>query len=288
MTTKPDEYDGYTDLVFTTKNNRTIVDKMYYEGQSRVSARMPLVNEDTLCYYLIAMGGGLTEGEKYMIKIKLDPNSRVILSTQAPTYIYKCDNNETTAQYTNIELGKNSVLEYIPDDIIPYRNAKYEQDNTVHMAKGSTLLYTDGVTAGWSPDSKLFQYTYVHMRSHIYYDDKLVYNDNLILDPNIYNLADLGLFESSENYTSLVAVDERIDEDFVHKVQQYMQDTLQMNMGVSKLEGPAMVMRVLGPDLNHNREAIMYCVNYLRKELLNSPKLELHKDASIYQHNYAI
>ena len=66
-----------------------------------------------------------------------------------------------------------------------------------------------------------------------------------------------------------------------------MQDTLQMNMGVSKLEGPAMVMRVLGPDLNHNREAIMYCVNYLRKELLNSPKLELHKDASIYQHNYA-
>lgn len=98
MTTKPDEYDGYTDLVFTTKNNRTIVDKMYYEGQSRVSARMPLVNEDTLCYYLIAMGGGLTEGEKYMIKIKLDPNSRVILSTQAPTYIYKCDNNEVSGR----------------------------------------------------------------------------------------------------------------------------------------------------------------------------------------------
>ena len=286
MTMPTDEYDGYTNLAFTTKNNRTIVDEMYYEGQARVSARMPLNNEDTLCYFLIAMGGGLTEGETYMTKIKLDPNSRVILSTQAPTYIFKCENHHTTTQYTDIKLAKNSILEYVPDDVIPYRDAKYDQVNTVHMAKGSTLIYTDGVTAGWSPDGKLFQYTDVHMRLQIYYDGSLVYNDNLILDPQMYELADLGLFESSENYTSLVAVDERIDEDFVHAMQQAMQDKVHMNMGVSKLEGPALVMRVLGPDLNHNKEAILYGVNYLLDKLLASPRLELRKDATTFQNNY--
>lgn len=279
-----DQYDGYTDLIFTAKNNRTIVDKMYYTGQSRVSARMPLNNEDTLCYFLIAMGGGITEGETYMTKIKLNPNSRAILSTQAPTYIFKCENNKTTTQYTDINLMHGSVLEYVPDDIIPYHDAKYNQLNKVYMEKGSTLIYTDGVTSGWSPDGKLFQYTNVHMRSQIYYDDQLIYNDNLILDPRIYELTDLGLFESFENYTSLVAINERIDEDFVHKMQKFIQDRVHMNIGISKLEGPALVMRVLGSDLNQNKDAILCGVNYLRKLLLDAPDLELRKDVTAF-HN---
>ena len=48
-------------------------------------------------------------------------------------------------------LKEGSYLEYIPDPLIAYQNARYKQKNVIHMEKGATLLYSDIITPGWSP-----------------------------------------------------------------------------------------------------------------------------------------
>ena len=67
-------------------------------------------------------GGGYIEGEKYKNIFKLKDNSRAIITTQASTKVYKCEHGEKAFQETIIELGKNSILEYIADTVILYKN----------------------------------------------------------------------------------------------------------------------------------------------------------------------
>lgn len=276
-----DEYDGYTEFSVKNLNNRSIVDKYIFSGQSKISARMNLNNENTLCYFLITMGGGITQGEEYLTKIHLGENSRTILSTQAPTYIFKCEDGKISKQFFEINLEKNSVLEYLPDNVIPYEHSNYDQVSVVKIAKGASLIYSDGITAGWSPDGADFRYDYVHMDTQVYYDDQLMYTDNLILDPQEFDLNELGLYDQYRNYSSLIAVDEQIDEKFVHQMQKEITKDTHCNLGISKLEGPGLVVRILGENIDANRQKEFEVANYLRQKLFNSPELQLRKDATL-------
>ena len=273
-----DKYDGYTELSFIPKNGRTLVDTLKYHGQSRVSARMQLNNEDTLCYFLIAMGGGLTEGEDYYTKISLAEDTRAIISTQAPTYIFKCDNHEITHQINEISVKKDAILEYLPDSLIPYRNARYRQDSEINVEKGGTLIYTDGLTSGWSPDGTEFSYEDIQLKTQITYDGNLMYADNVILEPNVFKMQDLGFFGDYKNYDSLVVVNEKINDAFVKELQDKFKNQDKVRVGISKLEGPGFVMRILGDNINFNRKVLMDCVDDIRGKLFGSPKLDLRKD----------
>lgn len=277
-----DEYDGYIELAIKPLNQRSIADKLLYSGQSRISARMNLNNEDTLCYFLITMGGGITQGEEYLTKVQLAPESRAIISTQAPTYVYKCDDGKISKQFFEISLGENSILEYLPDNVIPYKNANYDQISEIKLEKGASLIYSDGITAGWAPDGSDFKYDYVHMDTKLLYEGKLMYSDNMILDPQNFDLNELGMYENYRNYSSLIAVNEKIDEDFVHTMQQQLSKDKHCNWGISKLEGPGLVLRVLGESISANQQKIYEAVNYLRQKLFDSPALDLRKDASLW------
>ena len=90
--------DGYTEIEFTLQGGRTIASKRITKGQSRLSAPLHLNAEDTLVLFLITMGGGLVEGEHYKTFITSRENTHAIVASQAPTYVFKCNDGKTTFQ----------------------------------------------------------------------------------------------------------------------------------------------------------------------------------------------
>ena len=145
------EYAGTIELVLEQKDNRVITTKKYYEGLVKVSPTIKMDRENIPTFYLLQLGGGYIEGEKYKNRFKLNDEARAIITTQASTKVYKCLNKIATEQETEIILGKNSVLEYITDSVILYKDAIYKQVNNIYLDESSTLIYSDGITAGWSP-----------------------------------------------------------------------------------------------------------------------------------------
>ena len=121
------EYSGFIDLVIDKKNDKTITTKKYYEGLVKVSPTIRMDRENIPTFYLLQLGGGYIEGEKYKNRFKLNDEARAIITTQASTKVYKCLNKIATEQETEIILGKNSVLEYITDSVILYKDAIYKQ-----------------------------------------------------------------------------------------------------------------------------------------------------------------
>ena len=65
------------------------------------------------------------------------------------------------------------------------------------------LILTDGLTSGWSPDEKPFQYRDVGMRTKIKVAGKLVYNDYLLCTPQVDELAELGILKVILTLTQL-------------------------------------------------------------------------------------
>ncbi|WP_300697442.1 urease accessory protein UreD [uncultured Clostridium sp.] len=241
------EYSGLIDLVLEKKDDKTIATKKFYEGLVKVSPTIKMDRENIPTFYLLQLGGGYIEGEKYKNIFKLKDNARAIITTQASAKVYKCLNNIKTKQETEIELGKNSVLEYITDNVILYKDAIYKQVNNIYLDESSTLIYSDGITAGWSPEGDNFKYKSVQLKSNVYVNNKLVLLDNLIVNPINNDVTKLGFFEEYSNFGTLLVINKNVDDKVITELREVIRKlNLPVDFGISKLEVNGFVLRVLG------------------------------------------
>ena len=272
------KYAGEMDVVFEKRNNKTVISNKCFSGLIKLSPTIHLDSEKISTYFILGIGGGYVEGEKYRNIFKLEKESRAIITTQASTKIYKCPNGLNTEQETLITLEKDSVLEYITDPVILYKDAIYKQINNIYMDESSTLIYTDGITSGWSPDGDEFKYRSLQLKTNVYVNNKIILIDNLLVDTLHDDVRGIGYFEGYKNFGTLLVINSSIDEDVICELRKKIKDLdLPIYFGISKLEVNGFVLRVLG-DLTQNIEmAINVCHNLVRERFLGSKKLFIRK-----------
>ena len=230
-----ENYDAYIDLVLAKSGNKTITTTRAYDGVMRVSPTLHLDREEISTYFLIQIGGGYVEGEKFLNNIEVKENARAIVTTQASAKIYKCENKLETYQKTNIKLDKNSILEFVTDPVILYKDAKYKQENNIYMDETSTFIYTDGITSGWSPDGQDFKYDRAKLQTNLYYNGELVLLDNLVMEPAKYDISHIGYLEGYLNFGTLLVVDKKIDKKFIEEMRKELENVdLDVNFGYIK------------------------------------------------------
>lgn len=270
---------GYSELILENLANGTVATTSKFLGASKISPAIFLGKEKTPCYFLLHLGGGYVEGEIYKNSITVKEGAKAIITTQAPTKVYKCEKHkEPSQQQSKIKMEKNSVLEYISDNVILYKNAVYNQDTEIYMNKDSTLIYTDGITSGWSPDGMKFQYEYVRMKNKIYIDNKLILLDNLQLSPREYDVTDLGLLEGYINFGTMVVINKNISQEDVEIAREIIEGlNLDIKFGVSMLEENGFIIRILGNLTQHIQLALDEVHYKLRDKLFNLGPINIRK-----------
>ena len=107
--------------------------------------------------YIVSPSGGVLQGDRYRTDITLENRAIAHITTQGATRIYSMDSNIAT-QIFNISVGKGCYLEYIPDQIIPYRNSRYFQEVKLKVHSDSTLVYSEVLTPGRTAMDEAFAY----------------------------------------------------------------------------------------------------------------------------------
>ncbi len=275
---KEKETAGYTELILKNFSRGTAAEKSYTKGASKISPAVYLDVDNVPCYYLIQLGGGYIEGEYYENYLEMKDDSRAVITTQASNKVYKSENGIPSKQYSRIKVGENAVMEYINDSVILYKDAVYEQETDIFLKESSTFIYTDGITAGWSPDGKNFQYTSTRMKTKIFIDNELMYFDNLKLVPSQYDVQDFGILEGYKNFGTMIVADRRIDRDIIKEIRERIENlNLDIKFGISSLETKGFIIRILGNITQDIQKAEGTAHNYLRKIFFDSDELNIRK-----------
>ena len=272
------DYAANSELTIARNGEKHKAEKAYFTGIAKLARALYLDTDGIPCYYLMQLGGGYVENEKFRNAIHVKENARAIVTSQAATKVYKCMNGLPSYQRNEIELEDNAVLEFITDNVILYKDAMFRQDTTIRVKDTSTLMYSEGLTSGWSPDGKRFQYSSVQMKLRMFLNDKPVMLDNLKLDPREDKMDSLGFFEDYINYSSLIVMDSSVNTALIETLRAKIKDLkLDVRAGITKLECNGFVLRVMGNLTQDLEKVIFACVNYIRKEKFGSNDLELGK-----------
>lgn len=278
------KYGAYLYIKIAVDQNRTneMAHTVYFTNFFRSSKPLYLDEEDLTypCFQIITMGGGYISGEVYRSDFEVEDNARCILTTQASSKTYKAIDGKSAKQYTNITLGKNSLLEYISDNVIVYEDGKFEQYNHFSMDKTATLIYTESFGPGWSPLGSAYMYEKMYLNTKIYYDNRLVLFDNLKFQPRVNDESAFGIMSGYHYCGTMIVIDQQVNEQDVIIVRDLIKAQfvdLDFEFGISYMDVPGVGIRILANKYYDIEKVNAVAHAYFRKKLFNKKPLHLRK-----------
>jgi len=272
---------GELRLRIERRNARDIATAQYHQGALRVLRPHYLDETAQVCYTIVNPGGGYLGADRYGIEVDVEAGSSLLLTTQSATKVYRTPQGPAHQQML-VRLGPQAVLEYLPDQLIAYREASYRQDTVVDMAADASLVLCEVLTPGWSPDGKLFRYDQLRLRTEVRVEGKLAVVDNLRAEPSEQDVDSLLYLQDSTHVGMLLAVDARIDRELVEQLRILAETIAQrqrvtVHVGLSLSLGPGMAVRTLSTSTEATNAVLYGLVDELRSRFRGQNQVNLRK-----------
>ncbi|MBS4208471.1 urease accessory protein UreD [Bacillus sp. FJAT-50079] len=271
------KWTGELRLAVEYKRGKTIPKDVYFQGAFKVMRPHYLDNSGQVTYFLINPGGGYVDGDTYRMQVIADEKAELLLTTQSAAKVYKTP-RIPVIQEMEFYLKKDSLLEYIPDPLIGYEDARYIQRNVVHMESGSTLIYCDILTPGWSPQGTLFSYEKLQLKNEIYLDNELVVFDHLKLEPSSQQIGAIGLMENYTHLGSMIVVSDKMTSSFIDELYDTLGDMDEAyKIGISQLTVPGFTVRMLANSTQEIEKQFMRIHQHIREQWFQKQAVFLRK-----------
>ncbi|WUW20002.1 urease accessory protein UreD [Streptomyces sp. NBC_01463] len=205
---------GILDLAFAVRGGRTELVERYQKTPLQIMR--PLWIDPALpgmsYVYVMATGGGIAQADRYRMDFRCGPETQVHLTTQAATKVFRME-HDYASQRVHLTAEAGSYVEYLPDPLIPFKDARFYQRTEVTVAPGATVVVGETVTAGRLARGERHAYRVLATDLHISRPDgTLLAVDTLRLVPGRQGEGALGpgVFAGHDHVASLFAVTDRV------------------------------------------------------------------------------
>jgi urease accessory protein len=225
--------------------------------------------------YIISPSGGILQGDQYSIDITLSNNSLAHVTTQGATRIYKMEKNYGT-QIVNIKVEEGSYLEYIPDQIIPFRNSRFYQEVELSVHDSATLIYSETIVPGRVASGEKFEYDICYIktiaRSHL---GNHRFIDIIKLEPKKEDLTSDGILGNFDVVGTIYIVTREFHvKDLQYEISEKIKEFEvegRMSCGTSILPArQGIIVRVLGKTAGDVKNLIFEVVRIARNQIIGA------------------
>ena len=180
---------AFLSLGFEARQEReqtiTRMTRIRHQGPLRVQRPFYPEGKTGCCHvYLLHPPGGLVSGDALKIDVAVGPNAHSLVTTPAATKLYKADSNGVAwGQHTTLNVAKDGVLEYLPQETLAFIGSKGEQTTTIELATGAKCIGWEVLALGRPVGNLPFVTGHLEQRFSLHIDGKPVWLERQILDP---------------------------------------------------------------------------------------------------------
>jgi urease accessory protein len=111
----------------------------------------PANHGDAAWVFLSSLGGGLVDGDRVDVDVDVGERASALLGTQASTKIYRSPaGGAGCSQRLSARVAAGAVLTVVPDPVVCFAEARYEQAIDIELAPSASLWLIDGYSCGRS------------------------------------------------------------------------------------------------------------------------------------------
>ncbi|HEY8110446.1 MAG TPA: urease accessory protein UreD [Candidatus Nitrosotenuis sp.] len=229
--------------------------------------------------YMVSSSGGILQGDKYEIDIILEKNTLAHITTQGATRIYGM-NASNAIQVVNVSLDDGAYLEFIPDQIIPYKNSRFYQEINFKVHDNATVIYSEIISPGRTGMGEIFDYDICYLRSvGKNHKDELRFTDYTKIEPKKMNLQSFGLLEQKQITATMYVLTKTKDvETIIRTLENEIKNSAEIEIGWSTMtKENGVLLRILGNTTRDVIRLVYDITKIIRKIILDSDFHEIRK-----------
>jgi len=163
----------------------------------RVVRAFPLPGGAALAH-LHNISGGVLGGDAFEVHLSVESQAQAQLTTPSATRVYRHRPGLPDAsQEMRVEVGSGAVLEYLPDPLIPFAQARYRQRTHIQLSPDAGLFWWETIAPGREAHGERFAYDSLDMALEITTDERPVALERYLIQPQeapLSSLARLGKY----------------------------------------------------------------------------------------------
>jgi urease accessory protein len=256
------------------ENGKTVV-KEQYSKVPLFTQRALYLEESipSMAYmYIISPSGGILQGDRYRMDITLKNNAYAHITTQGATRIYRMEKNYAT-QIVNIIVDDGCYFEFVPDQIIPYRDSRFYQKVNLNIHDNATMMYAEMIVPGRVASGESFQYDICYMKALAKNQNNVLrLIDVAVLEPKKRSLNILGILGSFSVVGNMyILTKAKYIAELVTDINSVLQKFSNISGGATILpRNSGVLIRILG-EVAHDIRLVMYeIIRITRKIILNA------------------
>ena len=244
---------------------------------------------DMACVFLANPTGGLLQNDRHSIGVSVGAGARAHVTTQSATKAYTMTEG-IAEQRVRLNVAAGGYLEYLPDPLIPYRDASLEQEVEIVCEPGGALLFSDVITPGRVAMGESFRFRRISNRVTVRgQSGRPAYREAFDLDPGSGNLTGVGVLGfggqqvaddvSARTLGSLLVVcDSPPARSMLEQVRRSLGQCQGIRGGASMLpDGSGVGVKMIGRDCAAVQQAITRVWSIARQALLGVAASALRK-----------
>lgn len=151
--------------------------------------------------HLNNVSGGIFGGDVLRMDCRVEPGAQAQLTTTGATRLYfpRAEAREAVLS-SQFHLGEGALLEYVPDALIPFEDARAVQHTSFSLEQGATLFAWDTIAPGRAASGERFRYERLRLINEVHVGGMPVLNDRLLLEPRRWAMNSPGRYGFASSY----------------------------------------------------------------------------------------
>ncbi|WP_059103659.1 urease accessory protein UreD [Shouchella shacheensis] len=236
-------------MKFQQKKGVTRLTDCFQQPPLKASRALYLDDKEKATVYLMESSGGMVAGDRNDYEIHVREHANVCLLQQSAMKVYPSWNERSCTQNVSVQIDHKACLEWKPEAVIPFKEAKFSGDTMIQMKRDSTLLWGEIISPGREKRNECFHYDDFRTSFQIWVEEECLAFDTLRLSPSSMSLKQIGLLEQSLYIGSLWFVSPEVQSISIRDLNDKLEVSSSINPGVTSLEGKGIHIRWLASDL---------------------------------------
>ena len=199
---------GFLRLGFEHRGGRTILADL--DSRAPFLAQRALHCDDALpdmaWLFMITTGGCVLQGDRLALDVSLGPGARAHITTQSATKVHSMDANYAH-QAQSFTVGEGAYLEFLPDPLIPHRQARFANDTRIVIDPSASMLCSEIVQPGRKHHhaDECFGATLLSLATTAARPDgQLLFSENLVIEPLRFSMRQSGVMDGFDVFGNVI------------------------------------------------------------------------------------
>lgn len=193
---------GMLDVIFEQRGKRTVAREIRQQAPLRVIRPFYPEGEGPAHLYLLNITAGILEGDRIEISLRLEKGTHAAVITPAATRVHPAASGEA-GQRTILSIGREAILEYLSEPVLPYAGAAFSQKTEMVLEEGAILFYLDLLGPGRLGRGERFDYRFYENHLRIVDPEGLLVQERFRLAPAEHPLDEIGIMEGFSHLGTL-------------------------------------------------------------------------------------